>query len=300
MKNIGNLAFYDCTALTEVRFKSYFAPVLEGTLSGNLDMLHSDVMAGRFPNFNKLYKYDYYYYMQCKALKEAQENGESYNPPFGVPYPLSYSNFVGLVTSQAASNLTYVIPDNSEGYDSALYNAYFKKSQESTGKTAGKYATEFIDAVNRLPSAVDRFDKTLIDNATTAYNALIKRQDELKYVDQAMIDAYLKLFSQYSVDVTINSINKLVGIDATERSYKLIAEAVNNYNALSAEDKQLITNFATLQQAINVYNQAANAGNVQHVETNNVWSAVAMSVANVTALVAIAVVFIKRLLGGNK
>lgn len=300
MKNIGNLAFYDCTALTEVRFKSYFAPVLEGTLSGNLDMLPSDVMSGKFPNFNKLYKYDYYYYMQCKALKEAQENGESYTPPFGVPYPLAYANFVGLVTSQAASNLTYVTPDNCEGYDSALYNAYFKKSQESTGKTAGKYATEFIDAVNRLPSAADRFDKTLIDNATTAYNALIKRQDELKYVDQAIIDNYLKLFSQYNVDVTINSINKLVGIDATERSYKLIAEAVNNYNALSDEDKQLITNFATLQQAINVYNQSANAGNVQHVETNNVWSAVAMSVANVTALVAIAVVFIKRLLGGNQ
>ena len=245
LTNIGNMSFYSCDKLATVEFRSYYAPVLEGTMSGELDILPGSDLKDRFPGFDKLYKYDYYYYTQLLQLLANPD----YKPSFGVPYPLYYATFVDFVTSKKASNLQAVLPVNSEGYDSALYTAYFNTITKSQFTPMGGYAIAFINAVNNLPDVVDRFAAKSMGDAITAYNALQRHTDELAAVDKSVVDRYQTALSAYNVDVAINAINKLVGIDSTDRSINLVEKANSAYNVLSAEEKDLITNYDKLVKA---------------------------------------------------
>lgn len=252
LTNIGNMAFYGCEKLEIVEFRSYYAPILEGTMSGSIDILPGSGLAEDFPGFDSLYKYDYYYYTQLVQLLEDPE----YSPSYGVPYPLYYATFVDFVTSKNASKLQAVLPANNEGYDSRLYTAYFNTITKSQFTATGGYAIAFVNAVNDLPAVVDRFEANKMATAITAYNALQRHADELALVDAAIISRYNTALSAYNVDVTINAINKLVGIDYTDRSVNLVAQANELYNALSVAEKALVTNHSKLVKANEDLNKA--------------------------------------------
>lgn len=298
VKYIGNMAFFNCDNLKTVEFHSYYAPVLEGTMSLDINMLPKNVQNGDYPKFDLLYKYDFYYYDQLKQIREAEANGESYTPSYGVPYPLQYANFVDVVTSKKASALSYVIPNNCEGYDNMLYKAYFNASAKTSGDNRGRFATDFIDAVANLPDVIDRFNEGVVSEATTAYNALLRHKDELSKVDQAVIDKYLKAVSDCNVDLTNYYISKLIGIDATERSFNLIVRAQNAFNALSATDKSRVTDYNRLQQAVAQYNKAISEVNEENATANTVATSIIFAVANISALLGIAYAAIKKILGG--
>ncbi len=228
LKFISNFAFFECESLETVVFKSYYAPVLEGTLGGETVEITPDNVDS-YPKFDSLYKYDYYF--KWEAI---------------VAYPVYYSNFKAEVISEKASDLTYVIPTNSDGYDSRLYKAYFNPSDsESSGEVTGPYAIAFMEAVNKLPEAITRFDEALINNAINAYNALAGTADE-KFVEQSYYDRYNEARILYNVSVMENQINHLFDMDSSEYSYNLLKAAVLSFESLTDAEKARVANADTL------------------------------------------------------
>ena len=236
VESIGNFAFYGCTALERVVFRSYYAPVLEGTLTGETIKITPDNVQD-YPGFEALYAYDYYYV----------SNHE-------VAMPLYYSTFKGVVGSKDAVGLTAVLPDNCEGYDDLVYSVYFDIAEETSGVTAGKFALAFIDAVARLPEKTDRFDALLVEAAIGAYNALESHTDEKPFVDAAVYTKYEKACFDYNVDVVRNKIAHLFDMDLTKYSFELVKDAKEAYNALSDAERAAVVNSSRLDEKISELN----------------------------------------------
>ena len=236
LKTIGDFAFDGCTNLTTVVFRSYYAPVLEGSILGETPEV-SYKTAADFVDFDLLYKYDYYYAAQGS-----------------VSTPFFYRNFKANVGYKDADGLVAILPDNCTGYDTLLYKAYFEISEETSGITAGKYAVDFMDAVNKLPANVDRFDKAVVTDAITAYNALMSHADEKQFVQ----DSYFAIFESariaYNVDVVMDKINHLYDMDTLEYCFNAVKDAKAAYDALSAAEKALVTNASVLETKIQELN----------------------------------------------
>ena len=120
--------------------------------------------------------------------------------------------------------------------------------------SAGKFAVDFMDAVKKLPATVDRFDKTLVDIAVTAYNALMAHPEELNFVSESYFTTFESARSAYNVDYVINKIAHLYDMDKLEYCFNNVKEAKNAYDALSATDKALITNASVLDEKIAALN----------------------------------------------
>ena len=236
LKYIGNFAFDGCENLNTVVFKSYYAPVIEGTMTGEGITINYG-NAADYTDFDLLYKNDYYYHA----------NGE-------VSAPLYYNTFKGVIGSKATDGLVAVLPDSHTGYDTLLYKAFFDISDETSGVSAGKFAVDFMDAVKKLPATVDRFDKTLVDIAVTAYNALMAHPEELNFVSESYFTTFESARSAYNVDYVINKIAHLYDMDKLEYCFNNVKEAKNAYDALSATDKALITNASVLDEKIAALN----------------------------------------------
>jgi hypothetical protein len=233
LTSIGNFAFYECENLTTVVFRSYFAPTLEGTMSGTLTILTPE-SAGDFPGFDQLYKYDYEYIIGGQLL-----------------YPLYYSNFKADIGSKDAQGMTAVLPDNCEGYDSLLYTTYFTVAQEETsGVTAGKYALAFIQAVSKLPQNIDRFDRVLMEAAINAYNALAAHTDEMMFVDSSYTERFQTLRSAYNANVVYAKIAALFDMDATKYSFEIVKDANAAYLALTEDERAMVENADVLTTKI--------------------------------------------------
>ena len=232
LRYVGNHAFYRCENLKTVVFKSYYAPTLEGTLTGDKLDINNETK-DNYPGFDKLYKYDYYF------RKDGMVNA-----------PYYYNTFIDTVASAKAQNLTYVIPENSSGYDSKIYLAYFNSTEDETsGTVMGPYAIAFIDAVNKLPETVDRFDVALVEAAINAYNALEGKSDE-KYVDASVVAKFNKARSEYYVSVAENKINHLFDIDNSEYSFNLVKDARASYLSLTEDERAAVSNALVLENKI--------------------------------------------------
>jgi hypothetical protein len=233
LRYIGNYAFYGCDNLTTVVFKSYYAPTLEGTLTGKTVEITPDNV-GDYPGFDKLYHFEYYF-------READI----------VARPYYYSNFVDIVTSAKADNITYVIPEACEGYDSVMYKAYFKPSEENSGKvTHGSFALAFIEAALKLPEVADRFDKALIDAAINAYNALEGKADELASVDVKLIEHFKKVRAEYNISVVENKIARLFDMAKTEFSFERLKDARASFQALTADEQARVSNASLIDTKV--------------------------------------------------
>ena len=232
LEYISDYAFYGCDNLSIVEFRSYYAPTIEGSALGETINITA-ANKNNYPGFDILYKYSYDYMLRGK-----------------VEYPVYYRNFKGDVGSAAATGMTMIRPENCEGYDSLIYNAFFTVSEQTSATTTGKYAVAFIQAVFKLPENVDRFDQLLVEAAINAYNALMRHTEELEFVDDSYVEKFLKVRSAYNVDVVESLINHLFDMDATKYSFEKVKEAHTAYNALTAEEKALITGADTLQTKI--------------------------------------------------
>jgi hypothetical protein len=182
-----------------------------------------------FPGFDELHYYDYFF---------------RYQGDLGLRF--YYANFIDYVGSADAQNLTYIIPENSEGYDTLIYKAYFNESEENSGAAVGKYALAFINAVKKLPEVVDRFNKALVDAAINAFNALEGREQELADIDPALITRFEKARTEYNVSVVENLIAHLFDMDKSEYSFELVKNARASFMALTEDEKALVSNAATL------------------------------------------------------
>lgn len=232
LKYIGNYAFNGCEKLATVVFKSYHAPVLEGTMTGEEIEITFENVAD-YPGFDTLYKYDFYYLTQST-----------------VAYPFYYSIFIDTVGYQNTQDLVAIIPDNCEGYDALIYDAYFTVSEERAGVTAGKYADAFMEAVSKLPTEVDRFDTLLVNAAINAYNALMAHAEEKVFVDAAVFTTFENVRRAYNVDVVESKIAHLFDMDKLEYCFNNVKDAKQAYDALSAEEKALVSSAAVLETKI--------------------------------------------------
>ncbi len=231
LKSIGNFAFYGCSELETVTFRSYYAPVLEGTMSGVQQDITYDNLA-EYPGFEKLYGYDYFYRLN-----------------YAVTMPLYYNTFIDTIGSRATENLVAELPDNCVGYDALLYDVYFTISEETSGVTAGQYAIAFIDAVKNLPDTVDRFNKAEIGAAIYAYNALVDSADKA-YVDDALFEKFYRARRAYNVSVAENKIAHLFDVYMNEYSFEKVKDARATYLALTDEERAEVENADRLQAKI--------------------------------------------------
>ena len=232
LKYIANFAFKGCDSLDTVVFKSYYAPVLEGTMSGDAISITPSNKSD-YPGFDELYRYDY-------TFREVGMLSIGYY----------YGNFKGTVGSKDAQGITAQIPENCVGYDTLIYNAFFDFSEQSSGVTAGKYAVDFIDAAGKLPEVATRYDKLVVQNAIVAYNALLGHSEELQYVSNELIARYEKACSEYYVDVVEDLIAHLFDMNADEYSFNLVKEANDAYLALSDADREMVANKDVLDAKI--------------------------------------------------
>ena len=232
---IGDHAFDGCENLTTVKFSSYYAPVLEGTYTSGYSQITPE-NKDDFIAFEELYGFNYYYYTTQKV---------------SFAYMYHYSNFKSEIGTKAAQGLTCIIPENSSGYDSYMYNVYFTVSEEETsGKVMGAYAIAFINAVNKIPEVVTHFDSATVSAAIDAYNALVDRADELEYIDDSLIEKFNTARSEYYVDVAEGLIAKLFGMYNNEYCFNSVKEARASYLALSAAEQALVSNGAILEEKI--------------------------------------------------
>ena len=232
LRYVGNRAFYACDNLNKVVFKSYYAPVLEGSMTGNQLEITPETK-DNYPGFDSLYKYDYYFRVEGIIAS-----------------PLYYATFVDTVTTEKAQGLTYVIPQNCEGYDSRLYKAYFTVAEgEDAGFAMGPYAISFIEAVKKLPAVADRFDAKVINAAINAYNAL-EGKAEMDLVDSSYFERFNKARSEYNVSVAENKIAHLFDMDNAKYFYDLVKDARTTYLALTDAERALVKNAQALDTKI--------------------------------------------------
>lgn len=233
LKTIGNYAFYNLPKLKEVIFHSYFAPTLEGTMTDS----NYAPTAEDYKKFDKLYKYDYYY----------QTAGVVLNPLF-------YQNFGDAVGKN--DNLTYVYPENSEGYDGLLYRVYFNDkldkegSRITSGITIGRYAYLFNEACKNIPAVVSWKDKQLLDDIEYYYNLLLKDSTELENASEDAIATFLRALEMRNASLAERQIQCLYDVDASKYSYDRIRAAYKAYSSLTEAEKILVSNSSVLLQKI--------------------------------------------------
>ena len=235
--SIGDYAFYDCTKLSKVIFRSYYAPRLEG-VSNLLEEILADpsrvdpdapsYTTKDLPYFDDLYRYDFYFHFD--------EIGEI---SYGYDNIYDYRHFVNSV---GHSKLTMQIPVNSSGYDSLIYRVYFNEAPVKGEETMGRYAIDFIDAVKQLQQLdkIDRFAEKQINAATVAYNMLMANKGDLKYVDSSYQTFYTDALKAYNVDLARHALESLLPMADNRSSYDMLTEANTLYNALSGEEKAML------------------------------------------------------------
>ena len=224
LRTIADFAFYGCTALTTVTFKSYYAPTLEGMPSVARDELKLFTVdnVDQFPGFDELYKYNYSFVIDGWTSRN-----------------IYHANFKAGIGSVNATKMTAIIPENSFGYGSLVYSAYFNVSEISnSGAAPGKYAIAFLEAVYNLPENVDRFDKLLVDAAINAYNALEAHESEKGYVDEATYAKFERIRAEYNVDVVEGLIKRLFDMYNSEYCFNTLKSATDAYLALADDERE--------------------------------------------------------------
>ncbi len=202
MNSIGHKAFYNCSELTTVTFKSYTAPTLEE----EFDQSYYE----SFENLPCTGKYEFSYYEDLNgngALESNEEVKISHDGLGLVPYYMwnissgKYNNvyyganFVDYI-GHTSGELVMIAPSNGVGYDSFIYTQYF--GDTVGGDVAADDTTmQAIAAIDRLPNVVTLADEKLVIAAREAYNkvtsplqqALVTNYDKLRRAE-TLIDAY--------------------------------------------------------------------------------------------------------------
>ena len=79
---------------------------------------------------------------------------------------------------------------------------------------------------------------------------MVERENELAYVDDALVEKFNQARSEYYVDVAEGLIAKLFGMYNNEYCFNSVKEARASYLALSAAEQALVSNGAILEEKI--------------------------------------------------
>ncbi len=155
LKAIGHKAFFGCTELSSVTFKSYNAPVLEEEFDPNYYLLENvpyivnQLQDGKYIGLGIR---DYYHLNITYST---------------FLYGANFKNYIGKLDNK----ITMIRPVNGQNYTSFTLSQYF--DMEIIGEGAADDVTlDAIEAINKIPDRVSLTDKTTVEAARTAYNKI--------------------------------------------------------------------------------------------------------------------------------
>ena len=184
LKAIGHKAFYDCSKLTTVVFKSFEAPVLEEEFDQNYFFSGEN-----FPDISEYQAGDTVYnglgivpYFMYITL-DGENNVFDYSTVF---YGATFVDYIG----HKEPSLVMIAPSNGKYYDSFIFDQYF--SERISGAVAADDNTlAAIEAIASLPERVELEHEALVIAARAAYARVSLEQ-------QALVTNYSELLSAES------------------------------------------------------------------------------------------------------
>ena len=289
---VGNMAFYGCTKLKTIEFKSVKAPTLEGTVS-DLNIQY-DTDSEVYKLLNKYFRLNGYY------------------------QPLYYGQFVDFVGK--AKKLSIVLPSNVDvtGYDSILYQLYFDLENKNISEYVAldSNSIDYLNKVLLIKDEVTLSDEYIIQNARTAYNVLTQdltkygySKDYLDSLYQRLVEAETKWNELNSARINhvyeflikdIESLGSKYEFSKIEDYYSIVKrlEIVDRHDKkyidqsnVDAFKKEFDEYFKDLNDDVNILTEISN---LPTTSVNKVGLIVASSVLGLGAIGTIAVFLIKR------
>jgi len=177
LKAIGDKAFYKCSSLARVTFKSVEAPVLEETYDESYITLSHLPFSG-----------SYYGYEGLGIVPTYMWNITS-------TYTAFYfgANFVDYI-GQKTSDLEMVYPSNGKYYDSFIYGNYFT-STVVAGASPTEATLSVIDLISAIPTKVALNSETGVITGEAEINAAQAAYDALSTEQQALVTNISRLNS---------------------------------------------------------------------------------------------------------
>lgn len=167
LRSIANFAFYGCTNLESVQFKSFTAPTLESyyvPVTGEYDFEHRVVEGD--PGYDLVHN-------QFSAFDDT----------------LCYYNFIGLAGKYRPIKM--ILPSNIGlvGYDSLIYEAYFGKQNNadiSSYVAMDENLSAFIDKAKEISNkqTIMLSDEDIVNDAISAYEATEQKGTDYGYTEK--------------------------------------------------------------------------------------------------------------------
>lgn len=189
-----------------------------------------------------------------------QKQIEEYNGILAdITSPVSYSN-------DSYTKLTRAMALYNAMSDSAKAQVDYKRLQDLYNEYI-KAGVAYVEGLINAIGTVDENSGTSISNARIAYNKLIDIDSNVTISNLNVLVKAEEDYSSYAVTACINAINAIgdVSLDSKE----LIQNARNLYDALTMEQKALITNEETLTTAEKTYSNLVQVNNF-NIDLNGV------------------------------
>ena len=231
---IGNYAFYGCTKLKNVEFKSVKAPIFEGTVT---DLgIEYEPDSEIYQILNKYFQFNGY-------------------------YPMYYAQFIDLVGKTKKMNIT--IPGNEDvsGYDNILYQLYFDLDNKTVSDyiAMDSYSIDYLNKVAMIPEEIKLSDELVIQNARTAYNVLTQDLTKYGYEEEYLNELYDKLVTAEEKWNKLNS----------ERINHVYEFLINDIESLGSKyDFNKINDYYSIVKRLDIINRH----DLKYIDQSNVES----------------------------
>lgn len=217
---IGDFAFYNCSNLQEVEFRSVTAPTLESTYSQNAKLSEGD------PGYELLHSaFDLFSYELC------------------------YFTFKDLAGKK--DPITMILPnnDNLVGYDSIVYEAFFgpvSQAQKSNYNAMEQNMVNYINYYNELAKVetITLAYEELVNNALTAYNSIKGDFTKFGY-------GYEEWEEMYNLVMSANETIKELKFHTASTKVKEVQELIDSLpDKFSVDNIELLLSISTRLNAL--------------------------------------------------
>ena len=102
-----------------------------------------------------------------------------------------------------------------------------------------------------------------------------------------------------AAQAAIDAIDAIGEVSSAQSCFDRLSQALNVFNALTAEEKAYVTNIDKLQAAVTSYNTLVKTINTVNADVTKTATNVTLQVAGIMSLLAIVAVALKNLFGGK-
>ncbi len=300
LRTIGAYAFYKCSGLEEVEFKSVIAPKAEAYL---LDTLYKQVTSsGTTTNV---------------LLTETDPGYEKIHKYFNLfNEDLCYANFVDLIGRNEGLKITLPANSNLEGYDSIFFDVYFdlKNATRSNYEAMDSYTVLYLEYVGTIMNKtyITLDDSKLISNCSLAYSNMTSdltkygyTKEEVSAMEKAYKDASKELreLKYKTASQEVKDLQTLIdNLDTTFTISRLseLKSLAKRLDNLTQDNKDILdlTNYNTLLASYNTYlaslEPAINSATTVSNSSYNTSSVVAIALVSLITSTSVIGLLLKR------